>query len=290
MIGVQGGRTEVGVGERIESTTRAGHTPRGALPLALRATLAWHAAMAAGFAVHPPWWPAWAAGLLADHALLAVAGLLPRSAILGPNLRRLPAAAAARGEIALTFDDGPDPQVTPAVLTMLARVDARATFFCIGERLQRHPSLARDIVARGHAIENHTQRHRHDFSLLGPVRIERELLAMQRTVTECAGVAPRFFRAPAGLRNALLEPVLARLGLRLASWTRRGYDTVSGDAQRVGARLARGLAGGDILLLHDGNAARDGRGAPVVLGVLPRLLDDMAARGLRSVTLREALP
>jgi len=285
-----GEAVEEGVDERIERAARDTRAPRRALPVALRATLAWHAAMAAGFAIHPQWWPAWAAGLLADHGLLAVAGLLPRSAILGPNLRRLPEAAAARGEVALTFDDGPDPEVTPAVLSLLAQADARATFFCIGERLRRHPALAREIVACGHAIENHTQRHRHDFSLLGPARIEREVVAMQRTVAELAGAAPRFFRAPAGLRNALLEPVLARLGLQLASWTRRGYDTASGDARRVRERLARGLGGGDILLLHDGNAARDGRGKPVVLEVLPRLLDDLAARGLCSVTLREALP
>lgn len=262
--------------------------PRRSLPVALRATLAWHAAMAGGWTMAPRWWPVWLAGVAANHGLVTAAGLLPRSAILGPNLRRLPEAAVQRRQIALTFDDGPDPAVTPQVLAMLAGADARASFFCIGERLRRHPALGRAIVAGGHSIENHTERHRHHFALLGTTRLEREIAAMQRTVTDIVGEAPRFFRAPAGLRNALLEPVLQRLELRLASWTRRGYDTASRDPGRVHHRLARGLASGDILLLHDGNAARDRHGLPVVLQVLPRLLADLRAGDWRCVSLREA--
>jgi peptidoglycan/xylan/chitin deacetylase (PgdA/CDA1 family) len=103
------------------------------------------------------------------------------------------------------------------------------------------------------------------------------------------GVAPRFFRAPAGLRNPFLEPVLSRLQLRLASWTHRGFDTVSGDADAVYRRLANPLESGDILLLHDGHAARGPSGVPVILRVLPRLLETFAARQLKAVTLREAL-
>ena len=103
------------------------------------------------------------------------------------------------------------------------------------------------------------------------------------------GQRPSCFRAPAGLRNPFLEPVLHRLGLSLVSWTRRGFDTREGDAQRVLARLTRGLAAGDILLLHDGNAARTARGEPVLLEVLPLLLERLRADGLRAVTLPEGL-
>ena len=84
-------------------------------------------------------------------------------------------------------------------------------------------------------------------------------------------------------------PVLARLGLQLASWTRRGFDTVNGDATAVLARLTRSLAAGDIVLLHDGHAARSRAGVPVILEVLPRLLDAVAARALEPVTLRGSL-
>jgi peptidoglycan/xylan/chitin deacetylase (PgdA/CDA1 family) len=103
------------------------------------------------------------------------------------------------------------------------------------------------------------------------------------------GSSPRFFRAPAGLRNPFLDPILTRLRLSLVSWTRRGFDTVNGNSDAVYRRLANPLEDGDILLLHDGNAARGRGGAPVILEVLPRLLDALAVKQLRPVTLRSAL-
>src|SRR6185312_5905528 len=106
--------------------------------------------------------------VLADHLLLTAAGLTPRSALLGPNWTRLPAAAAGRRELAITLDDGPDPRITPRVLDLLEERRAKATFFCIGERVQRHAELAREMVRRGHSVENHSQRHLNYFSLLGP--------------------------------------------------------------------------------------------------------------------------
>ncbi|OYV42418.1 MAG: polysaccharide deacetylase family protein, partial [Burkholderiales bacterium 21-58-4] len=111
----------------------------------------------------------------------------------------------------------------------------------------------------------------------------------QDTLTAITGQRPLFFRAPAGLRNPLLDPVLARLGLRLASWSARGFDTRIGDAERVKDRLLRGLRTGAILLLHDGNAARTREGIPVILEVLPTVLAAAKAADLRFVTLRLAL-
>ena len=100
---------------------------------------------------------------------------------------------------------------------------------------------------------------------------------------------PRFFRAPAGLRNPFLAPVLQRLELTLVSWTRRGFDTVQRDPQRVLQSLTRNLAAGDIVLLHDGHAARTSAERPVILDVLPALLQRLAGAGLRAVTLPEAV-
>jgi peptidoglycan/xylan/chitin deacetylase (PgdA/CDA1 family) len=255
----------------------------------LGGSVALHAAALAGAAIAPELWP-WSLGAVAaNHAAIAAGGLLPRSRLLGPNWTRLPPRAAARGEVALTFDDGPDPDVTPRVLESLARCGALASFFCIGERAARHPGLVRAIVAAGHAVENHTLRHRYDFALLGVRRYAAEIGAAQARLTDLAGSAPRFFRAPAGLRNPFLQPALAGLGLQLVSWTRRGYDTRNADADDVLARLARGLSGGDILLLHDGHAARTAQGEPVALSVLPRLLETLVAARLRPVTLRAAL-
>lgn len=256
-------------------------------PLVL-ASLGVHGGALGAVLVRPAAWP-WALGaVLADHALLAAAGLSPRSHLLGPNWTRLPAPAGARS-VALTVDDGPDPEITPRVLDLLARYRAPATFFCIGERVERHPALARAITQSGHAVENHSYRHLHRFSLLGPGALRAEIERTQEAIGAATGRRPLFFRAPAGLRSPLLDPVLQRLGLTLASWTRRGFDTVNSRADTVFERLARGLGGGDILLLHDGHAARTAEGIPVILEVLPRLLDALLGAGLKPVTLRAAL-
>lgn len=250
-------------------------------------TVALHAGAAALTVVQPSCWPYAVGAVAASHAVLAAAGLWPRSALLGPNWTRLPAQAGA--QIAITIDDGPDPEVTPRVLDMLDRYHARATFFCIGEVARRHPHLVEAIVTRGHAVENHSQHHRHHFSLFGPRALRREIEAGQRTLTELSGMAPLFFRAPAGLRNPFLEPVLCRLGLQLASWTRRGFDTRTHDAALVAKRLLHTLAARDILLLHDGHAARDERGQPVVIDALEIVLQAAHEAGLRCTTLRAAL-
>ncbi len=254
----------------------------------IRGSVALHAVAAGALLLKPQLWPWALTAVVADHLTLTAAGLTPRASLLGPNLTRLPGRAAARGEIALTIDDGPDPEVTPAVLALLDRLAVRASFFCIGERIARHPQLAREIVARGHGLENHSQRHLNRFSLLGPRALRAEIAGAQESIAVVTGAAPRFFRAPAGLRNPFLEPELARAGLKLVSWTRRGFDTVSSDPGRVLPRLTRGLAAGDILLLHDGHAARSADRAPVILTVLPPLLAAVRAAGLKPVTLGAA--
>jgi peptidoglycan-N-acetylglucosamine deacetylase len=123
---------------------------------------------------------------------------------------------------------------------------------------------------------------------LGPKGMRAEIERAQQSIVAATGVAPRFFRAPAGLRNPFLEPVLATAGLELVSWTRRGFDTVSASPGRVLGRLTTGLAAGDILLLHDGHAARTPGGQRVILEVLPPLLAAVRSAGLKPVTLRAA--
>lgn len=248
-----------------------------------------HAGALAFAMVLPDAWIQAAGAVAVNHALLTATVLWPRSQLLGPNWSRLPTAAAARGEIAITIDDGPDPDVTPQVLEILDRYGVRATFFCIATRAAMHPELCCEIVRRGHAVENHSHAHRYYFPLLGMAALTRELQAAQYTLTEITGQAPVFFRAPAGLRSPLLDPVLARMGLQLASWTKRGFDTRCADVDRVTASLLRNLRGGDILLLHDGNAQRTSTGRAVVVEVLPRVLDAIQRAQLRPVTLRSLI-
>ena len=254
----------------------------------LWASLPAHGLALGGLLLAPVLWPWWLGLLAVNHALLASVGLWPRSTALGPNLTRLPPAAAARGEVALTFDDGPDPAVTPQVLDALDAAGVRASFFCVGERVRTHAALAREIVRRGHQIENHTESHPNAFAAYGWRRMAAQVADGQRSIAAVTGRTPRFFRAVAGLRNPFLDPILARHGLRLAAWTRRGYDARDGNADAVLRRLTRGLGAGDVLLLHDGHAARTPAGQPVVLAVLPPLLAALRARGLRPVPLAEA--
>jgi peptidoglycan/xylan/chitin deacetylase (PgdA/CDA1 family) len=263
------------------------------LPRASRArvlaqgSLALHFGAAGLVLARPALWPWALAAVLTDHVVLSAAGLWPRSHLLGPNWTHLPPSAGAR-DVAITIDDGPDPEITPRVLDLLDAHRARATFFCIGERVARHPALAHAIVARGHGIENHTYHHPLNFSLLSPRGIAREVQGAQAAIQGATGVTPRFFRAPAGLRNLFLEPVLARSGLKLVSWTRRGFDTVNTSPETVLGKLTRHLAGRDILLLHDGHAARTAAGNAIVLEVLPRLLAVLSGARLTPVTLAAA--
>lgn len=256
--------------------------------LAIKATLALHAAALVGCVLAPAIWP-WALGaLVINHAIITTAGLLPRTTLLGPNLTRLPDSAIARREIAITIDDGPDPDVTPRVLDLLDAANAKATFFCIGWRARENPALCRDIVARGHRIENHGDSHSNAFAFFGPRRMTADIVAAQSTLSDITGQAPRYFRATAGLRNPFLDAVLHGLGLQLASWTRRPYDTRCGDPETVFQRLTRDLGPGDILLMHDGHAASMADGRPVILAVLPRLLATLNNHQLIPVTLHDA--
>lgn len=238
----------------------------------------------------PESWRWLLAAVIVDHLLMTLAGLLPRCNWLGPNWTRLPAEAAVRGEIAITFDDGPDPVTTPEVLEILDRYQAKATFFCIGDKLLRQPELARQIVERGHGLENHSMHHGYWLSFCLPDGWLAELEAAQQAVVSVTGRPPRFFRPPVGLRNPFLDPVLSRLDLQLVSWTRRGFDSVENRSQRVLSRLRRNLNAGDILLLHDADSAISEAGVPVVLEVLPALLEAAASQGLRPVTLEQAMP
>jgi peptidoglycan/xylan/chitin deacetylase (PgdA/CDA1 family) len=222
--------------------------------------------------------------LAANHLLVAAASMWPASPLLGPNRCRLDASAAARGEIALTFDDGPDPVTTPLVLDWLDRFEAKASFFLIAERAQRHPELTAEILARGHVIGNHSFHHRATFALQGVGSLRRELEAAQAVFAELTGQTPRYFRAPAGMRNPWLQPMLTLLDLELVTWSKRGFDGVSRNPETVLPRLVRNLRAGDILLLHDG-APTVGESRALLDSILPRLLQTVRDLGLESIAL-----
>jgi peptidoglycan/xylan/chitin deacetylase (PgdA/CDA1 family) len=238
-----------------------------------------HAIVLLALIPFPRLWP-WTLGtMIAVHLVLFLICLIPRSGLFGPNMTRLDL-EPGDPSVGLSFDDGPDPAVTPAVLEILERYGARASFFCIGERAEAHPELIRQIVDQGHRVENHTFRHVHGFAFLGPWSMGREIDRAQASLGRLAGRPPAYFRAPGGFRNPLLNGVLVSRGLKLVSWTRRGFDTFAKDPDRVVERLTRDLAAGDVLLLHDGSARRRRGGPSIVLSALPRLLDALKQRQL----------
>jgi peptidoglycan-N-acetylglucosamine deacetylase len=255
------------------------------------ASTALHGAAITSCLVAPTTWPLALGAVAANHLGLTAAGLWPKSRLLGPNIKALNAAARANGKIALTFDDGPNPQITPWVLDILDLHNTKATFFCIGNSVLAHRALARQMIARGHKIENHSQQHAHAFSTFGIARLRNDIETAQKAISDTVGVTPTLFRAPAGLRSPLLEPVLEPLGLRLVSWTRRGFDTVEKNPEKVFLRLTKNLRSGDILLLHDGNPGyvggrhRSVPGKSHIETLLEPLLNTFNERQLSSVHL-----
>jgi peptidoglycan-N-acetylglucosamine deacetylase len=250
-----------------------------------------HGAAFTSCLIAPATWPLAAGAIAANHIGLTAAGLWPKSQWLGPNIRRLNTEAAADGKLALTFDDGPNPKITPWVLDILDLHNTKATFFCIGHSVLQYGSLAREMIARGHSIENHSHYHAHAFSTFGLGRLRKDIETAQKAIYDTIGTTPTLFRAPAGLRSPLLEPVLAPMGLHLVSWTRRGFDTVEKNPETVFKRLTKSLQAGDILLLHDGNPGYAGgrshanQGQSHIEALLPRLLTTFKEHDLRSVAI-----
>lgn len=283
--------TVAGVAARLDelAATRA-QFPAGPramrVPPLLVASGVVHAGALAALAAVPATWP-WAVGaLVANHALIAALSFVPRSQALGPALTKLPPLFELRGAVALTFDDGPDPDVTPWVLDELDRHGARATFFCVGARVRAHAALAAEIVRRGHAVENHSYAHSTSSGFWSARRWRADLLACQQAIADATGRAPRFFRPPFGVRAPMLEPALASLGLHCVTWSARGFDAVARHPERVLARLLPHVHAGSIVVLHDGVAVGRRRADGVLAHVLPRVLAHLAARGQSSVSLR----
>ncbi|HUR57835.1 MAG TPA: polysaccharide deacetylase family protein [Opitutaceae bacterium] len=174
-------------------------------------------------------------------------------------------------EVWLTIDDGPDPEDTPRILELLARHDARATFFVIGKNVVAHPGLVRAIVAGGHEVAHHTHTHPlGTFWLASPRRVGAEL-DRGLVALGAAGVRPQRFRPPAGLKNLWLGPALTRRGLTCIGWSARGLERRDGDIAAVVRRATSNLAPGAILLLHEGPAVPASVRVDAIGAVLVRL-------------------
>ena len=195
--------------------------------------------------------PSWIAApaILAAGAGTATWGAVhPGSQLFGPTLRHTPRA----NEIALTFDDGPNPAATPQLLDLLDRSSVRATFFLIGRFVRDCPDLAREIAVRGHALGNHTDTHP-KLAFMRSAEIADELSRCDDAIEAATNTKPRWMRPPFGFRGPQLGGVVRRRGgAGVVMWSVWARDWNPQPAEPVIRRLRR-VRGGDIVLLHDGD-------------------------------------
>jgi peptidoglycan/xylan/chitin deacetylase (PgdA/CDA1 family) len=191
-----------------------------------------------------------------------------------------------RPAVALTFDDGPS-ESTPAILEILARHGAPATFFQCGANVERLPAIAREVRDAGHEIGNHSHTH----SLLcfrSPAFMEGELRRAQEAIARHTGATPEWFRAPFGVRWFGLGGAQRRLGLTAVMWTVIGYDW-SRQTDEVVQRISERAGNGSILCLHDGRELRARPDVGVTVEAVRRLLPILSDRGYRFETVSRLL-
>ncbi len=245
------------------------------------ASLAGMALLARTLVLDPvPTWLAVAA--LGGYLAFALVGaLVPRLEMYGDVFWR---GAAGKEGVALTFDDGPHPRTTRAILEILEEADVRATFFVVGAKARLHPDVIREIHDAGHVLGVHGWDHDRLYAFKPPRAVVDDIRRCQRAVEDACGVRPRLFRPPVGQSSPRTHAGARRADVTLVGWTVRGLDGVaSADPDAVARRVERRVGQGSIVLLHDA-AERDDH-EPAALRALPRILDALRRRGLAVVPL-----
>lgn len=220
---------------------------------------------------------------------LAMAGyLLPGFSFYSRTLRDalgVEARLAGRAGCALTFDDGPHAHGTPATLEILAAADAKATFFLVGEQVRRNPDLVGEIVAAGHEVGLHCDRHR-NLLRLAPRQVRADLAAARATIETAAGRPVALYRPPYGILNAAALRFAHARGWRTLLWSHWGRDwRAKATPESIAAEITGGLTPGSILLLHDADDYSAPGSWRNTVAALPRVLETLARLGLQPVAL-----
>jgi len=199
------------------------------------------------------------------------------------------------GLLAITFDDGPNPAITPALLDLLERHQAKATFFVIGRFVRECGGLSKEIAARGHLLANHTQNHPNLF-WMSPRAVRDELHRCQGALQEATGSGAKYFRPPYGFRNPWVVRVARELGMQTVMWTLLPGDWRTRSTKRLAERMqpiarhaGRAQGTGDVLCLHDGAHRALGGDRTHTLGALEYWLPRWRDLGLKFVTISEAV-
>lgn len=207
-------------------------------------------------------------------------------AAISPRLRSLLGVedrTAGGSGYALTFDDGPHAEGTPAVLDLLAREQVTATFFLVGEQLQRNPGLGREIVDRGHEIALHCHRHR-NLLRLTPRQVRDDIARAQALIEDDTGRSPTLYRPPYGVLNASALRLAQRFGWRTLLWSQWGRDwEARATPESIAELLTAGASEGSVLLLHDADDYSSPGSWRRTVAALPRVLETLSERGLRPV-------
>ncbi|MGH8274280.1 MAG: polysaccharide deacetylase family protein [Gammaproteobacteria bacterium] len=217
--------------------------------------------------------------------LLAYGIFHPGSSLLYPTVTHGPRERAC---VALTFDDGPDPEVTPRVLDALARHGAHATFFVIGRALAEQPELARRIAAEGHTLGNHSWRHSRRQNFYRRKNFEREIERGEEAICALTGESQPLYRPPIGIKSPALARIAYRRGMRVVAWSLHGRDTHERGSERIAARILKKVRPGDIILMHDGHDL-PGKNRPACAEAVELILQGLKKRNLDCVTLPELL-
>lgn len=154
--------------------------------------------------------------------------------------------------VAITFDDGPDSEMTPRILEVLRKHSAKATFFLIGEKCEKFPEIVQKIVADGHLIGNHTYSHTAKYTLWNTKKVVAEIEKCQTAIEKITGQKTPYFRPPFGVKNPHIGQAVAKLGLISVGWSIRSLDTISCNSrEKVCKNVVKKLHNGAVILLHD---------------------------------------
>jgi peptidoglycan/xylan/chitin deacetylase (PgdA/CDA1 family) len=220
-----------------------------------------------------------AAGALAAASLHAGPALCSKSAALRRALAVRDRAADA-GTVALTFDDGPHPRGTPATLAALDALGAWATFFLVGEQVERDPALAAEIVAAGHEVAVHCDRHR-NLLRLSPPQVRRDLARAEAVIASATGAPLRLYRPPYGVLTTAGLAHARRRGWQTLLWTRWGHDwRARATPASIAAEATADLRGGEVILLHDADHYSAPGSWQRTVAALSRVIEEIDRAGL----------